>query len=357
MAAERRAGARHRRSSGAWTRRRRPTQARDPRHSRARRGGPGAARRRQINRRSAVPRVHRLGLALPPDRMPLVRDGRPLKRWRYVGVYTAELMLCVGEAHVARPAAALVGGRAAGRHARSSGRPSRVAESSSPRSRVRVAARAQSGTDVSIELELGDAAPVEVVSPHGGSYIWTAKRAPVQVRGEVRAGQRAVRLSRRARLHRRVRRLPRTPHRMALVRRHRAQRRRPRGRVESRRRRARRRGGERAHGLDRRRAARGRAAAVRRGSLTGRRPRLRALGRARALDVARPRAEPLRAAVREIQRRAARRCATPADPLRGASPGGPRRPGRHAAPGAIPHPATIELAEGYGVMEDHDVRW
>ena len=51
--------------------------------------------------RSAVPPYATSDLPLPPGRMPLVRDRRPLKRWRYVGVYTAELMLCVGEAHVA----------------------------------------------------------------------------------------------------------------------------------------------------------------------------------------------------------------------------------------------------------------
>src|ERR687885_1946493 len=36
--------------------------------------------------------------ARPPERMPLLRRGRLLKNWRYVGVYTAELMLCVGDA-------------------------------------------------------------------------------------------------------------------------------------------------------------------------------------------------------------------------------------------------------------------
>jgi hypothetical protein len=55
-------------------------------------------------------------------------------------------------------------------------------------SRVRVEARAQTGTPVSIDLQLGDSRPVEVVSPHGRSYIWTAKRAPVHVRGKVRLG-------------------------------------------------------------------------------------------------------------------------------------------------------------------------
>ena len=37
---------------------------------------------------------------LPPVRMPSRRGTRPLKRWRYVGVYGPELMLCVGSARV-----------------------------------------------------------------------------------------------------------------------------------------------------------------------------------------------------------------------------------------------------------------
>ena len=34
-------------------------------------------------------------------RMPPLRAGRPLKRWRYLGVYRPDLMLCVGDARVA----------------------------------------------------------------------------------------------------------------------------------------------------------------------------------------------------------------------------------------------------------------
>ncbi len=33
---------------------------------------------------------------LPPSRMPLLHAGRPLKRWRYVGVYGPDLMICAG---------------------------------------------------------------------------------------------------------------------------------------------------------------------------------------------------------------------------------------------------------------------
>jgi len=38
---------------------------------------------------------------VPPERMPLVRDGRPRKRWRYAGVYGEGLMLCAGLVSVA----------------------------------------------------------------------------------------------------------------------------------------------------------------------------------------------------------------------------------------------------------------
>ncbi len=45
--------------------------------------------------------VRPAGLALPPARMPLLHDRRPLKRWRYVGVYGAELMLCAAAVRIA----------------------------------------------------------------------------------------------------------------------------------------------------------------------------------------------------------------------------------------------------------------
>ena len=58
-----------------------------------------ASERGTLPRRGAG--VRELGLPLPPARMPPLRAGRPLKRWRYAGVYTPELMLCVGDARVA----------------------------------------------------------------------------------------------------------------------------------------------------------------------------------------------------------------------------------------------------------------
>src|SRR4051812_763299 len=37
---------------------------------------------------------------VPPDRMPLLRGGRPLKRWVWVGAFGPELMLCAAQAWV-----------------------------------------------------------------------------------------------------------------------------------------------------------------------------------------------------------------------------------------------------------------
>ena len=133
--------------------------------------------------------MRELGLALPPGPMPAWLAGRPLKRWRYVGVYTAELMLCVGDARIGPVpqrwwAVALPGGEL--RERTTFGR-SGVTVSGSA---VRVEA-----AGVRIELSLDESPGVEVVSPIGAHdddashatqpYIWTRKQACVPVRGTV----------------------------------------------------------------------------------------------------------------------------------------------------------------------------
>lgn len=139
-------------------------------------------------------KVRSLGLALPPaalggrDGRPAgmwpTRDRRPLKRWRYAGVFGPRLMLCVGEARIgpvpqrwwaiAEPGRPLVERTTIGRGGvRLEG--SRVTVEAE---RVRVA----------IELEEGvSCQPVEVVSPsgHGDAYAWTRKQAGVPARGVV----------------------------------------------------------------------------------------------------------------------------------------------------------------------------
>jgi hypothetical protein len=106
--------------------------------------------------------VRELDLPLPPGRMPAWRRLRPLKRWRYVAVYAPELMLCVGDARIAGVAqrwwaVALPDGQLF-----------------------------EGGRDAPIELNLDEGPGVEVVSPHGRSYIWTRKQAGIPVSATVR---------------------------------------------------------------------------------------------------------------------------------------------------------------------------
>jgi hypothetical protein len=125
--------------------------------------------------------VRELGLALPPARMRALHRGRPLKRWRYVGVYRPDVMLCVGSARVGGVpqrwwAVALPDGS--------------LFEGS--RGVVMDDSRVRAGEAIELELEEGEG--VEVVSPHGRSWVWTRKQALVPVRGTVRAGGRSLEL-------------------------------------------------------------------------------------------------------------------------------------------------------------------
>ena len=127
-----------------------------------------------------------LGLAVPPAHMPLLRGRRPLKRWRYVGVYGPDLMLCVGAARVAIARlnfwAVIEPGRPLLERTTLSPGGVRVDEG-----RVRVDT---GGTRIDLELHpLEGWEPVEVVSPAGAHYIWTRKQL-MRARGTVAAAGR-----------------------------------------------------------------------------------------------------------------------------------------------------------------------
>jgi hypothetical protein len=114
-------------------------------------------------------------LPLPPARMPPWRDRRPLKRWRYVGVFGERVLLCAGSVRIAGLPQAFwaVLDRRGGRLAqRTAFRPGAVAL---PDGAVRV------GGAIDLLLE-PSGAPVEVVSPHGRSFVWTRKQ-PARARG------------------------------------------------------------------------------------------------------------------------------------------------------------------------------
>jgi Domain of unknown function (DUF2804), C-terminal len=108
--------------------------------------------------------VRALDLPLPPARMPALRGLRPLKRWRYEAVYSPELMLCIGDARIA-------------------GVRQRWWAVALPDGRLFEGTR-----DAPISLSLREGPGVEVVSPHGRSYIWTRKQAGIGVSATVHVG-------------------------------------------------------------------------------------------------------------------------------------------------------------------------
>jgi hypothetical protein len=105
--------------------------------------------------------------------MPLARGGRPLKRWTWIGAFGPDVMLCAAVARIGPVPVSwwAVLDRASGRFVE---RSLRRGLAVTPQ-RVHVPGV--------LELEVGDAAPVEVVSPHGSQYAWTRKRGGVRVRG------------------------------------------------------------------------------------------------------------------------------------------------------------------------------
>jgi hypothetical protein len=110
--------------------------------------------------------------------MPSRQGSRPLKRWRYVGVYGDELMLCLASIRIgpARQAFWAVWDR----------RERRLRERTAiGRGNVRLApGQAQvSEREVMLELSWEERAGIESVCPSGASYAWTRKQGGVPVRG------------------------------------------------------------------------------------------------------------------------------------------------------------------------------
>jgi hypothetical protein len=117
---------------------------------------------------------------LPPSPMP-PRDGlRPLKAWRYIGVYGPELMLCAATVRIgpARQSFWAVWDRRAGRL---------YEHTVIGRGKVRLShgrARVVDG-GVTIELALEEVPGIETVCRSGRSYAWTRKQGGIHARGTV----------------------------------------------------------------------------------------------------------------------------------------------------------------------------
>jgi Protein of unknown function (DUF2804) len=128
------------------------------------------------------PSGDRPDLPLPPGPMPLRRDGQTRKRWRYVGVFGSELMLCAARAEVGPLCQSfwVMWDRQGRRHhARTALRPgSREVRMDGPRLEI-------DSPGLRASLRLGEIAPIESICPSGSGWGWTRKRAGVPIEGTV----------------------------------------------------------------------------------------------------------------------------------------------------------------------------
>jgi Protein of unknown function (DUF2804) len=119
-------------------------------------------------------------LPLPPAPMPSHWGTRPLKAWRYIGVYGPELMLCLAQARIgpARQTFWAVWDRVNQRMYERTALGSGALRLLPGRAELR-------DRGVLLDLRLEELAGVEVVCRSGDSYAWTRKQAPVRAKVEL----------------------------------------------------------------------------------------------------------------------------------------------------------------------------
>ena len=114
--------------------------------------------------------------------MPLFLGTRPLKRWRYVGIFCEELMACAAIVQVgpARQTFWAV-------LSREDGRLRERTHTLARRGAVELAPGRLLVSDggVTLDLALAEDAGIEALCPHGRGYVWTRKQAGIPARGTV----------------------------------------------------------------------------------------------------------------------------------------------------------------------------
>jgi hypothetical protein len=124
--------------------------------------------------------------------MPLRCDGQTRKRWRYVGAFGEELMLCVARAEIGPLTQSfwVLWDRTARRHdARTILRPgSREVRMDGPSIEI-------DSPGLRASLRLGQCLPIESICPSGSGWGWTRKRVGVPIEGTVEVPGRRWQLS------------------------------------------------------------------------------------------------------------------------------------------------------------------
>jgi Protein of unknown function (DUF2804) len=114
--------------------------------------------------------------------MPLRRDGQLRKRWRYIGVFGEEVMLCAAQAEVGPLGQSfwVMWDREGRRHdARTMLRPgSREVTMDGPKLEI-------DSPGLRASLRLGQCLPIEAICPSGSGWDWTRKRAGVPIKGTI----------------------------------------------------------------------------------------------------------------------------------------------------------------------------
>jgi uncharacterized protein DUF2804 len=121
-------------------------------------------------------------LPLPPNPMPLRRDGQLRKRWHYVGLFAEELMLCVARAEIGplQQSFWVLWDRERRRQlAHTALRPgSREVRMNGPLVEI-------DADGLRASLRLGESAALESICPSGSGWGWTRKRAGVPIEASV----------------------------------------------------------------------------------------------------------------------------------------------------------------------------
>ena len=120
-------------------------------------------------------------LALPPAPMPARWGLRPLKAWRYVGVFGPDLMLCLASVRIgpARQSFWAVWDTAQRRlHERTRLGAHRGVVLEPGRARL-------SDAEVTLDLRLDEQAGVETICASGGAYAWTRKQGGIRAHGTI----------------------------------------------------------------------------------------------------------------------------------------------------------------------------